>query len=115
MSGAADGLGAGGGGGGGGLPLIGLCVARVVEVAPVAIHGDLYYDAVVQVEGAGGPGAGGPGAGGPGAGGPGAGGLVRTRLASHACAGLPAGQPEPGQRLSLQVLMGQVTRAELAR
>lgn len=97
-------------GGNAGLPIMGVCVGRVMSVTPVAIHGDVYYDAHVELE---------PLSAGGGAGGGGdsrvGGSAVRVRLASHACAGLPDGQPTLGQRLSLQVLMGQVTRAELAR
>jgi hypothetical protein len=42
-------------------------------------------------------------------------GPLRLRIPAHACAGLPDGEPRAGQRLTLTLLMGQVTSAELAR
>lgn|GEM_PF-2271746 len=92
-----------------GVPLIGTFVARVLEVAPVAIHGDVYYDTSVLIEVPGNA----PGGGGGGSDSGAA--SARVRIAGHVCAGLPSGRPEAGQRLSVHVLMQQVTRVELAR
>jgi hypothetical protein len=76
------------------FPSIGAATIAVLAVTPVAIHGDLYFDLRALHEQAG---------------------PLRLRIPAHACAGLPDGEPRAGQRLTLTLLMGQVTSAELAR
>lgn len=79
------------------MPMIGAVTGIIVDVTPVSIHGDVYYDVLLHPDGA--P----PDA------------SRRVRVASHACAQLPHAQPMAGQRVTVQMLMGQVTAMSLAR
>ncbi len=78
------------------LPLMGTFEGTVVGVAPVSIHGDVYYDVLLWPAGSPVPedeasirsGA------------------THARVPSHLCDGQP---PRPGQRLRLAMLLGQVS------
>jgi hypothetical protein len=87
-----------------GLPMIGAATCVVVDVTLVSIHGDAYYDTLVKVAPPAAP-----------LGTPHAGVLQKVRVPMHACAELPAAKPEAGQRVVLQMLMGQVMSVSLAR
>lgn len=73
------------------LPIAGTVDVSVSTASPVSIHGDLYLDLQVIVDGADTP--------------------TMLRVPAHA---MPAGDdgtrrlPAPGDRLTLQVLLGQV-------
>lgn len=77
------------------LPLAGSIHALVVGVTPVSIHGDLYYDLLIQT--------------------PDDASAQRARqirAPQHACAeGQP---PAPGQHVEIQFLMQQVTAVRSA-
>ena len=70
------------------IPMFGDVAARVIESAPLSIHGDVYYEVVVSLDEdeAGGERA------------------VRLRLPGHLC----QRQPEPADVLELHFLMQQV-------
>ena len=76
------------------LPIAGSLQFDVVGVAPVSIHGDTYYDLLVQNEQHKQTGQ-----------------AAKLRVPSHALAnGQP---PQPGERVNLTFLMQQVTRCEV--
>lgn len=80
------------------LPMIGAITATVIDVTTVSIHGDAYYDTLIQTAAQHGTNQG-----------------HKLRVPLHACAELPNSKPEPGQRLAIQLLMGQVMSVALAR
>lgn len=80
------------------LPMIGAVIATVIDVTTVSIHGDAYYDTLIQTAAQQGTNQG-----------------HKLRVPHHACADLPDNRPQPGQRLAFQLLMGQVMSVALAR
>ncbi len=67
------------------LPMLGTAAGTVKSVRPVSIHGDLYHDLAFLPDGESEP--------------------VAVRVPSHLC----SVSPEAGTRLSLELLMGQVS------
>lgn len=67
-------------------PLAGEIDAVIVQVQPVSIHGDVYYDLLLSAGH----------------------GEVRVRAPSHAC----NGAPEAGRRVRVRLLMRQVVAVE---
>ncbi len=67
-------------------PIAGEIVGRVVESTTISIHGDLYYDLVIEPAST-------------------ATEAVRLRAPSHGCPRAPV----PGERIVVSLLMGQVT------
>ena len=80
------------------LPFIGSVTARVVDASDVSIHGDVYTDATLEPEAA----LGAPTLGGA---------TVRVRIAAFTCEG--GRRPREGDRVRVELLMGQVTRVEV--
>jgi len=72
------------------IPMMGRLEVEVVEVAPVSIHGDVYHDVTGRIRVAGSDDE--PRA-------------ARLRLPSHVTR---ARVPEPGDRLEVSLLMGQI-------
>jgi hypothetical protein len=78
------------------LPIAGELQVRVAKVTPVSIHGDLYYECLLQTREQ-----------------ESAQQASKVRLASHACAGLPEGTPAVGDVLAVGFLMQQATSVRL--
>lgn len=68
------------------LPLVGTIEATVTAVAAVIIHGDRYLDVAIEADGR----------------------RTALRVPQHACPRLP----EPGDRVRLKLLLGQVDSLE---
>ncbi|MFN7375334.1 MAG: hypothetical protein ACK5TP_10355 [bacterium] len=81
------------------LPMMGTITCVVIECTPLSVHGDTYFDLLVQTSVQ-----------------HHAGGTVGTRLRVplHLCSALPAGRPSAGQVLAVQLLLGQVAGLALA-
>jgi hypothetical protein len=78
------------------LPLAGELRVRVVGVTPVSIHGDMYYECLLQTAEQ-----------------EASRQASKVRLASHACSMLPGGVPQVGDVLVIGFLMQQATSVKL--